>query len=38
MKTRSPTLYERYAWSTTPWPTSMNGWFGDGNGYVGNQT
>ena len=44
-KTRSPNMYERYAWagsSTTP-PTGaaqmdmmMVNWFGDGNGYVGN--
>lgn len=44
-KTRSPNLYERYAWAgsvTTP-PTGaasmdmmMINWFGDGNGYVGN--
>ena len=36
MKTRSPTLYERYAWSNNTMAMSMNGWFGDGNGYVGN--
>jgi iron complex outermembrane receptor protein len=35
-KTRSPNLYERYAWSTTGMAMSMIGWFGDGNGYVGN--
>jgi len=35
-KTRSPNLYERYAWSTTPMAMRMIGWFGDGNGYVGN--
>ncbi|MGD0633158.1 MAG: TonB-dependent receptor [Beijerinckiaceae bacterium] len=33
-KTRSPNLDERYAWSTTM--ATMVGWFGDGNGYVGN--
>lgn len=33
-KTRSPNLYERYAWSTDM--AGMVGWFGDGNGYVGN--
>jgi iron complex outermembrane receptor protein len=35
-KTRSPNLYERYAWSTSAMAMSMVGWFGDGNGYVGN--
>ena len=36
-KTRSPNLYERFAWSTNNTMTmSMNNWFGDGNGYVGN--
>lgn len=35
-KTRSPNLYERYAWSTESMAMSMIGWFGDGNGYVGN--
>ncbi|MDR3468485.1 MAG: TonB-dependent receptor plug domain-containing protein [Xanthobacteraceae bacterium] len=35
-KTRSPSLYERYAWSTSAMAMSMIGWFGDGNGYVGN--
>ncbi|HRF74045.1 MAG TPA: TonB-dependent receptor plug domain-containing protein [Accumulibacter sp.] len=36
-KTRSPNLYERYAWSTNnPMAMSMVNWFGDGNGYVGN--
>lgn len=34
-KTRSPNLYERYAWSTMRMAMRMNGWFGDGNGYVG---
>ena len=36
MKTRSPSLYERYTWSTNSMAMNMNGWFGDGNGYVGN--
>ena len=36
MKSRSPTLYERYAWSTNSMAMSMNGWFGDGNYYTGN--
>ncbi len=35
-KTRSPNLYERYAWSTNMMAMNMIGWFGDGNGYVGN--
>ena len=34
-KTRSPGLYERYAWAQSAM-SQMNGWFGDGNGYVGN--
>lgn len=34
-KTRSPNLYERYAWSTNAMAMQMIGWFGDGNGYVG---
>ncbi|MGO9171481.1 MAG: TonB-dependent receptor domain-containing protein, partial [Rhodomicrobium sp.] len=36
MKTRSPSLYERYDWSTFPMAAMMNGWAGDGNFYVGN--
>lgn len=39
-KTRSPNLYERYAWSSAGMGGSMAmrmiGWFGDLNGYVGN--
>nr|WP_244644474.1 TonB-dependent receptor [Azorhizobium oxalatiphilum] len=35
-KTRSPNLYDRYTWSTSAMAMSMIGWFGDGNGYVGN--
>ncbi|MDQ0503633.1 TonB-dependent receptor [Xanthobacter agilis] len=35
-KTRSPNLYERYAWSTSAMAMKMIGWYGDGNGYVGN--
>jgi iron complex outermembrane receptor protein len=35
-KTRSPNFYERYAWSTNAMAMDMIGWFGDGNGYVGN--
>lgn len=37
-KTRSPNLYERYSWSTTPMAAIMNNLVGDGNGYVGNIT
>ncbi len=35
-KTRSPNLYERYAWSKSWMTSGMVNWFGDGNGYVGN--
>jgi iron complex outermembrane receptor protein len=35
-KTRSPNLYERYAWSTWQMPALMNNFVGDGNGYIGN--
>ena len=35
-KTRSPNLYERYAWSTNLMVSGMINWFGDGNYYVGN--
>ncbi len=36
MKTRSPNLYERFAWSSNNFMAmSMNSWFGDGNGYIG---
>ncbi|BBA36363.1 TonB-dependent receptor [Methylocaldum marinum] len=34
-KNRSPNLYERYAWGLGSMAMYMNGWFGDGNGYVG---
>jgi iron complex outermembrane receptor protein len=45
MKSRSPNLYERYAWSSAvgdmgmaipQMAMNMIGWFGDGNGYTGN--
>lgn len=36
MKTRAPSLYERYTWSTGKMAAEMNGWFGDGNFYTGN--
>lgn len=35
-KTRSPNLYERYAWGQGAMSSQMIGWYGDGNGYVGN--
>ena len=35
-KSRSPNLYERYTWGTSPMAMRMIGWFGDGNGYIGN--
>ncbi|MBB6254695.1 TonB-dependent receptor [Nitrospirillum iridis] len=35
-KSRSPNLYERYAWSTGNMASSMITWNGDGNFYVGN--
>ena len=34
-KSRSPNLYQRYAWSTNPMAALMNNLVGDGNGYVG---
>jgi iron complex outermembrane recepter protein len=35
-KNRAPNLYERYSWGRSTMATTMIGWFGDGNGYVGN--
>lgn len=35
-KTRSPNLYERYAWSSGTMAANMIGWYGDANGYIGN--
>lgn len=35
-KTRSPNLYERYSWGTGQMSSTMAGWYGDANGYVGN--
>lgn len=35
-KTRSPNLYELYAWGRGSMSSRMIGWYGDGNGYVGN--
>lgn len=34
-KTRSPTLYERYAWGVGDMSSAMTSFAGDGNGYVG---
>lgn len=34
-KSRAPSLYERYAWSTWAMSAVMNNFTGDGNGYVG---
>lgn len=35
-KNRAPNLYERYSWGRTTMATTMIGWNGDANGYVGN--
>jgi len=35
-KTRAPNIYERYAWGRGSMSSRMIGWYGDGNGYVGN--
>ncbi|MDF1584433.1 MAG: TonB-dependent receptor [Methyloprofundus sp.] len=35
-KNRAPSLHELYPWSTNMMVMTMIGWFGDGNGYVGN--
>lgn len=35
-KSRSPNLYQRYAWATNAMAALMNNFVGDGNGYVGN--
>ncbi|MBN8830204.1 MAG: TonB-dependent receptor, partial [Sphingomonadales bacterium] len=35
-KVRSPNIYERYTWGRGAMSSSMIGWYGDGNGYVGN--
>lgn len=34
-KTRSPNLYERYAWGVGSMAADMVGWYGDANGYIG---
>ncbi|MGV3622213.1 MAG: TonB-dependent receptor domain-containing protein, partial [Archangium sp.] len=33
---RSPNVYERYSWGRGSMSSRMIGWYGDGNGYVGN--
>lgn len=35
-KNRAPSLYERYSWGVSSMATRMIGWYGDGNGYIGN--
>lgn len=35
-KAQSPNLYELYAWGRGAMSSQMIGWYGDGNGYVGN--
>jgi iron complex outermembrane receptor protein len=35
-KSRSPSLYQRYPWSTNAMAALMNNFAGDGNGYIGN--
>jgi len=35
-KARSPNIYERYSWGRGAMASRMIGWYGDGNGYVGN--
>ena len=35
-KSRSPNLYQRYAWANNPMAALMNNLAGDGNGYIGN--
>ena len=37
-KSRSPGVYERYSWGRGSMSSRMIGWFGDGNGYVGDPT
>jgi iron complex outermembrane receptor protein len=35
-KNRAPNLYERYSWGQSTMSTTMIGWYGDANGYIGN--
>lgn len=37
-KSRAPNLFELYTWGRSEMASTMIGWFGDGNGYVGNNT
>ncbi|MBE0359837.1 TonB-dependent receptor [Pseudoalteromonas aliena] len=34
-KNRAPNLYERYSWGVSNMATTMIGWYGDANGYIG---
>lgn len=36
-KSKSPSLYQRYPWSTQAMAALMNNFVGDGNGYIGNE-
>jgi iron complex outermembrane recepter protein len=36
-KTRSPSVYQLYPWSTQAMAALMNNFVGDGNGYIGNE-
>lgn len=35
-KSQSPNIYQRYTWGRGAMSSQMIGWYGDGNGYVGN--
>ncbi|MFA7587882.1 MAG: TonB-dependent receptor, partial [Novosphingobium sp.] len=35
-KARSPNIYERFSWGRGAMSSRMIGWYGDGNGYIGN--
>lgn len=35
-KNRAPNLYERYSWGVSNMASTMIGWYGDANGYIGN--
>lgn len=35
-KAQSPNIYQRYTWGRGAMASQMIGWYGDGNGYVGN--
>lgn len=34
-KNRAPNLYERYSWGVSNMASTMIGWYGDANGYIG---